>query len=563
MSGRGTRLLWTGCVAVALGTMASAQQEEWLDGTIVKGNGPAFFGTAKPKKAEAGMVSDDQLLDVVMIVGDDLWLRHSVHLYGAYYEVPVTSVSDFTVWVGQGDDGDDAIVASGSGGLVSVRPESGSWVTDTLTTLTGTSELQSVDVDGDGDHEIAGLRSDGVTLFWFSGTPGATTESTLVHTNTIYRVRAFDYDDDGAMEFGCLTSVGTEILEQNGTVASSSTVGTQGDLLEVVWNDSGADGLVVVAELSGYQYIWLYGQTGTMLLGAGGTTALSSADLNRDGWGDLVLNSNTQNPQIVLNRYPLDPAFKRAGYGGLETIEMHSSPQSSPGNLSRPILADFDLDGDQDLYDSDAVTGRSWLMENTDYDRSAKVPSPVANSLVHTYDETTQSGTFDVDIARATGSTDTTCYVTVWRVPDVTVDFHFLEPVVFADTFTIGTGGSASVSFPVDEALGDPWLYYMIFTTAKTVGSEIKHGPPLILTLFSSQTAYDELDTTGGPFQTLDDPIHVDLVDPQGNPISSAYVNGGGPGDTEHDGVRGGSGGDVCEDDPGNDPDPPVSELEP
>ncbi|MGD9691501.1 MAG: FG-GAP repeat domain-containing protein [Phycisphaerales bacterium] len=185
-----------------------------------------------------------------------------------------------------------------------------------LDQLARVADVEPADLDGDGDQDVLfaafGLYKSG-EIGWLEQTEqGAFAYRSILATNGATHVRPADFDGDGRTDFVALLS------QQHETVLLFRNLGS---------------GRFVSSELyKGPHPLW-------------GMSSLTLADLDADGDLDVVV-TNGDALDIVPTPKPYHGVSWLENTGGLEFT--HHRIAGVPGAYSAAV-ADFDLDGDQDI----------------------------------------------------------------------------------------------------------------------------------------------------------------------------------------------------------------------
>lgn len=418
-------------------------------------------GSQAAERVEVGFLSDDDILDGVVLFDDVLRLN-----YGAAYFVSDMKiqydVSDFDILPGMGTDGADAVLYTDDTGLRSTRLSGGYWQRQLIDgSLADSTHLHCVDLDASGSADVVGLEPDGVTVFMVhdAGLAGQATTS-FTHSATIHDLVPLDYSASAGLEIACITASGLVILDQSGTTLYSSALGAQGDLIEVLPESNGTlDELVMVLFFANKQWLWVAGDTYMAPIGNQSVTALEAGDVDQDGLVDVVATAALNQP-VVFYGQAADPSFSAATS---EFIEVANPQVASPGNLAHVCLADLDNDGDLDVLYGEDLSAKMWFAENSTIDGSTKELDVLNLEMV--FDgQTDKVLGFFLHVSGPSSQSGAECTMQIYESDSTGMlagNFIFAEVVE-----TLDSNGDAALYFAMEESysFGDPELFWFFIT---------------------------------------------------------------------------------------------------
>ncbi|MEM6684546.1 MAG: T9SS type A sorting domain-containing protein [Bacteroidota bacterium] len=190
------------------------------------------------------------------------------------------------------------------------------------------SKLSHADIDGDGNMDIVTTATNENTVAWYRNTDGQGTfgaqQIITTSAETVYEAVAVDVDGDGDLDMAYMS---------NGIFKS------------IYWQEN-TDG----AGTFGPQMVI------TSSLGPNGTFVIAAADLDNDGDQDIITSSRELfTSDEVLWIENLD------GQGTFDPPKVISTNVGAPRNIT---IADFEGDGDLDIFTTTSTFGRLFLHKN-------------------------------------------------------------------------------------------------------------------------------------------------------------------------------------------------------
>lgn len=311
-------------------------------------------------------VDGDGDIDVVAASSDDdtvAWHENLDGLGGSWAEHLVSTTADGARAVFAVDldaDGDqDVASAAGTSGVVAWHENlgaGGSWLAHTVfSSMPGASSVVAADIDGDGDLDLASTSFDNDTMAWHTNldAQGTSWLTSFVTTTAdgASAVVAADLDADGDIDLA-LASANDDTLEW---FENFNTRGT-------AWIE------------------WVFSTL------ADGASALAVTDVNQDGRLDLLAASELDDTVAW---------YRNSGTGGLYRGELVISITAD--GARSVAAADLDGDGDTDALSASATDNTVAWHENLDAQGGAWASHPIT---------TAASGARSVAVADLDGDVD-------------------------------------------------------------------------------------------------------------------------------------------------------------
>jgi uncharacterized repeat protein (TIGR01451 family) len=249
-------------------------------------------------------------------------------------------------------------------------------ITENVGSYNITPQAYPVDIDGDGDLDIASVKNNAI-LFWYEndGLGNFTTEHIIDDTSNATVIRAKDIDGDGDMDLVCGVYNSNRIswyknLDSKGTFGTeqiiADTGGNNGSLtsLEVANMDGDKDMDIIASSFNGTTYYYFnkdgLGNFGTEYVTGSVLGAMESvypADMDGDGDLDIVgASSNGGKPWDAVVWYE-----NVTGKGHFTMKHDISTLSISSKAL---FAADIDNDGDIDVFTGSGSSGLLALYRN-------------------------------------------------------------------------------------------------------------------------------------------------------------------------------------------------------
>ncbi len=332
------------------------------------------FDGGRCTKSAVGDFTGDCVADVVVLSEANAVLTHAPSLYGGTLTL-AGNVSDLERWPANGDDRDSVLLASTTQGLRIARWEGGATPEGvvTLTAVSGLGDLAArhvtvLDLDGDGDLEIAttALNARDVSVFGFDGAAFGDTPLLFSAAGEIADIAALQWSPENeGQELAVLSSAGLEVLSDAGgelatrfehlrpcTYPLLSVIRELPSRERAAWIADGVlpnERVLIVSDVRGSEpdlsfgtFIPVVGMS-ALSLAPNAPPALMVSHEHNHTLGMLIANPGATPPTTctyssaagalayiaLVNDTPLDPF---------------------PTNGAVPAIADFDNDGDEDIW---------------------------------------------------------------------------------------------------------------------------------------------------------------------------------------------------------------------
>lgn len=440
--------------------------------------------------------------DVVYQAGDDVVVCLNVSTSSSCFLLDHRSVNDFAIL--RNPDHDAVLVLADDVGVHVIeftyrhQIPLVTWSETSMLSpaLADLSSIGSANLDGVGGDDILGVSSNGQSLVALLSDPN--TASGLVHFNlvspqtlgTAWDAIRVDTNQDGIAEIAVVTSAGLEFFGINGqslgfhaypqAVGAIARLRTDTDEW-VLWArplSGGGTELAVVDPTSTFS---------TFSLPQHVVVAMDSGDLDADGDDDLALTSTNASELLILEN--LDGTFDLSGS---RTFSNGATPTTA--NDARPLVADLDLDSQQDLAWADWSTGTlEFVFNNQSELHTDQVPEidyldlDAGTDVVWDFTATYHHWTIPLDV--------THLQVRVWnQIPNATTGWAPPELVPikpFATVFApVVPFAQNSITFPLEgpavtPALGENYVTYVEGRfLVKQGNTVVKKYPPARFALF-------------------------------------------------------------------------------
>lgn len=410
-----------------------------------------------------------------------------------------------------------------------------------------TAALSVFDADGDGDLDVAAgdLSSDG--SLWLNDGTGDFTDSGAAVGNRTYFFLAADIDGDGDYDLveGTDGTIDNRVWKNDGAGVFSDT-GQALDSTEtstVIGNDVDGDGDtdLVTAVFGGQaNKIWLNGGTGVFTdsgqsLGSADSSSLAVFDFDADGDADIYAGNVNASNTVWLNNgsgtfsdsgQELEAAstYELAGAdidgdGDYDVVAGNGDPVNGASNTiwlnnGNAVFsdsgeeigdndsfalsaADFDADGDIDLYDGDLLASGTIFWNDSDHANS----TPAAPSLTDEPDIISFSATASVTLEWTAGSdaetTDTdllTYDLQIGTSPGACDVYCGTFPTVGTTPYFSSTPGNTGATLSYTFSLPRDTYYWSV----RTVDTTFKYSA------WSTGDSFTIKDAFRNPGQTFD-----------------------------------------------------------
>jgi M6 family metalloprotease-like protein len=316
-----------------------------------------------------------------------------------------------------GDGDDDLYVANGNADKLLRNDGGGVFADATAVPLGDPSNGRGVawaDYDNDGDLDLYVANYSAANKLYRNDGGGTFTDVTsgpLGNTGRTHNVVWGDYDNDGDIDlYMANEGQANKLLRNDGggvfTDVTSGVLGDTGKSIAAAWGDYDNDG-----DLDLYFTNWMGGFNRLMRNNGGGTfTDVTSGPLVGNGWGTGVAWGDYDN-DLDLDLYIVNhdhPNMLLRNDGGGTFTNVTNGPLGISGAGRGVIWTDFDNDGDLDLYIAYHENDRNRFLRNDGADGFVDVTSSVlgATGSFHgtacaDYD---QDGDVDIYVANAGGA---------------------------------------------------------------------------------------------------------------------------------------------------------------
>lgn len=326
--------------------------------------------------AAVGEFTADQRCDVCQVVGGRPWIIAGPDTYRQLVSLTTaSSTTDVATLIASGPCGTDVLMMTSSRGLEawhlnSARDGFNVTLISNSADWQSAKSLQCVDLDGDGDQDIMALKSNGLAIVRMTrsgttfGSLSFTSATSLTLSSAAHSIVAGQWQSStpNTAEVAVLTGTAVTVhamtsstLGSNLITCPTATGTTPTALRRIAF--TGGDGLLWIAKNSTTNQDELRAMRSTQVwdsmvdLGSIKTTGVATGDLDADGDDDLVLiGTSSADLRLYSNTPSLTECF------GTTAGRMVASPIDYDPLLpmlnqaARPLMADFDNDGDLDFY---------------------------------------------------------------------------------------------------------------------------------------------------------------------------------------------------------------------
>ncbi|QDV06204.1 hypothetical protein Poly30_17110 [Planctomycetes bacterium Poly30] len=414
----------------------------------------------------------DGRLDLIAKVSDELiWvtapdpLQHSSTL-------GIAGVTAFAAFERVGT-GIGALVVAHAGGVeLVVRDLAQMRVFAPIRTPLGTSSwaharsVVAADVDGDGDMDIFGLSADGTQLLQLEqSAPDVFVELAAVSLGAeLDELRAIQWSAGQTALAAILRSAldSACVIGGDGTLYRAESFAGSIDDIAVV-RDAHAAGVDGLAVLSGAAITFMRPSTpleSPVNVAPVAPTSISAADVDADGRVDVLLNSSTVDQVTALlgqDRSSTGGAtFVAPNAATAISIPLEQTGASMAGQLANPVGADFDRDGDIDIFQLIESTRGACVQRNVAMDETTL--TPVMTNFEYFNTPTGPLAFVYVDaLVMGDGAAPNRLEITISTQPQGAApedeEQHCLHLLYEVGSSTSGTGDMVTLPLPVD--LGD------------------------------------------------------------------------------------------------------------
>lgn len=332
------------------------------------------FSQVRCTKTAVGEFTGDSVADVVALCDGTAVLTHAPALYGGTISL-AENVSDLERWPGVGGARDQVLLASTTQGLRLARWDGGA-TPDGVVSVAAVGGLANytalhvalLDLDGDGDLEIATTSSNGfeVSIWGYDG--GAFGESPLVFSalGEVADIAALEWSSSNeGRELAVLSSAGLEVLADDGGELVASFTHSRScthPLLSVVPDLPSRERAAWIADgvLTGERVLVLSDVRGSepdLSLGSSIPVVGISAMHLAPGVPPTLMVSHEHNHTLgmLLANPAATPPTTGTYSTGVEALAYLALVNDTPldsfsSNGAVPAVTDFDNDGDEDIW---------------------------------------------------------------------------------------------------------------------------------------------------------------------------------------------------------------------
>ncbi len=387
--------------------------------------------TATFTRCVAGELSGDLLPEVAILRGSEVLLAFGPGLYDAVLTLP-RPANDLAVLPAAIANAKGTLLLVNSLGLqrVTFDASTDGFTTTNLATGDWADALlvRVADLDGDGDQDIVGLKSNRRDLLFLIGQGGVYSPFPGFSVpQDVFDAVPFDRNGDGICEIGLRSATAVAVFDAGGALLAYHSVAPggassaiarvrEGNVDELAWvyrPSSAADQVLRMLRASGL--------SSTLAIGPKGVVAMASGDFDGDADVDLLL-SQQDTHDLLLHVHTSTGTGSPPIYFGTSVSDLYPVPNggagSASGNLAWPVFVDVDLDGDLDLAQPVQQTSDLFVFRTRAEDEGLLQPTIDAESTYFTFDGSAPSPlTFDVIMPTANVSAATHIEYTLWKKP--------------------------------------------------------------------------------------------------------------------------------------------------
>ncbi len=336
--------------------------------------------------AHAARINDDPRADVVVMRGTSPVVFVNPATWDAALRVPLEG-SSAAILPGTAEGQDEIVVTTAAGLRGAWRDSSASFATRTIGAdglWAGAEWIATAQLDGAAGADLYGVRNDvgfaGVLLSDGSSAGDGFHDEVIIPLQA-YPVRhgtAADLDGNGLRSLAFTSGAGLHVYHENG-VFDAFSGGSLGRAVTIDSETPGKECIVWIAQVTGLgDVLYIIDDTGIsdpVELGGAGLIGLRAVDLDHDGDDDLV-GSVTRSHDLVVY-WNVDGTFASDALSVLAVGE--TGPAAD--NRATPAAADFDGDGDVDLFHPIQSAEDAFVWNNTHLPSSQTTPQLGAPTL--------------------------------------------------------------------------------------------------------------------------------------------------------------------------------------
>lgn len=443
-----------------------------------------------------GEVTGDGLPDAVVLNGPKPVVVYGPAFYQSMFEIDLFA-NDVAILEATAAEEDTIVVVNGSGITLLSGYDAGNYDVQEISLANapswpGATRVKVGDVTRDGFEDLVGLSASGDLLILESVRSETPVETVIPMTAQVFDFVVVDWDGAFENHLAVLRTDGIHVCDLAGTLIFSIpvTVGPPidgGSLAIFREHDFAFDRLAVLYEYTGLHYL--------LPLDSGPTDpdevqldlftfdffGMAVADADLDGRDDLYLvNRSTHQSLLLVNQgdVPGEPTFEVDPLvGNYEIVDLCSNgmgpgqcpledgsgpPQSDcpcppPGWSAQPVMADFSLDGDPDIFLFVEETNAFVYIEGNVERPDRFHPSVLSGSYVH--DEINDKGRLTLKIGFSDGThgvdpipfTPTHVEVIGWRQPDAPTQPEVESDAISHRHFGVSANLESTVVIFLDE----------------------------------------------------------------------------------------------------------------